>query len=214
MRTSLNSYLEDFLKRGTETAFANRRGLRVERWAYRRVAETAYRFARELEARGVRRGERVLVWAANSAEWVAAFFGCLPCGVIVVPLDLESAPDFAARVLGQTKARLLLLSSETKLKGAGLGVPSLALEELGEALSRHSSEPFEPQAVAEDDLVEIIYTSGTTADPRGVCLTHRNLLANLAPLEEETRKYLRWERFVHPVRFLNLLPLSHVFGQF
>ena len=214
MRTSLNSYLEDFLKRGTETAFANRRGLRVERWAYRRVAETAYRFARELEARGVRRGERVLVWAANSAEWVAAFFGCLLCGVIVVPLDLESAPDFAARVLGQTKARLLLLSSETKLKGAGLGVPSLALEELGEALSRHSSEPFEPQAVAEDDLVEIIYTSGTTADPRGVCLTHRNLLANLAPLEEETRKYLRWERFVHPVRFLNLLPLSHVFGQF
>ena len=214
MRGSLNSYLEDFLKRGTETAFANRRGLRVERWAYGRVAETAYRFARELEARGVGRGERVLVWAANSAEWVAAFFGCLLRGVIVVPLDVESAPDFVARVLRQTKARLLLLSSETKGRGAGLGVPFLVLEELGDALSRHPPEPFGPQDVTPDDLVEIVYTSGTTSEPRGVCLTHRNLLANLAPLEEEIAKYALWERFVHPVRFLNLLPLSHVFGQF
>jgi long-chain acyl-CoA synthetase len=214
MRASLNSYLEDFLKRGDETAFADRRGLRVERRTYRRVAETAYRFARELEARGVGRGERVIVWAANSAGWVAAFFGCLLRGVIVVPLDLESAPDFVERVRRQTKARLLLLGSETKLKGAGLGVPFLVLEELDDTLSRHSPEPFEPPGVAGDDLVEIIYTSGTTAEPRGVCLTHRNLLANLAPLEEEIRKYLRWERFVHPIRFLNLLPLSHVFGQF
>ena len=214
MRSTLNSYLEDFLKRGDENAFAYRRGLRVERWTYRRVAETARRFARELEARGVGRGERVIVWAANSAEWVAAFFGCLLRGVIVVPLDLESAPDFVARVLRQTKACLLLLSSETRQNAAGLGVPFLMLEELDEALSRHPSEPFEPQDISDSDLVEIIYTSGTTSEPRGVCLTHRNLLANLAPLEKEVVKYSRWERVVHPVRFLNLLPLSHVFGQF
>ena len=44
-------------------------------------------------------------------------------------------------------------------------------------------------------------------------LTHGNLLANLLPLEHEVAKYLKWERFVHPVRFLNLVPLSHVFGQ-
>ncbi|HEX3559704.1 MAG TPA: AMP-binding protein [Pyrinomonadaceae bacterium] len=214
MRSTLNSYLEDFLKRGDETAFADRRGLRVERWTYRRVAETARRFARELEARGIVHGERVIVWAANSAEWVAAFFGCLLRGVIVVPLDVESAPDFVARVRQQTQACLLLLSSETKGHGAGLGLPFLMLEELDDALSRRSSEPLEQPCIEGSDLVEIIYTSGTTAEPRGVCLTHRNLLANLAPLEEEIQKYLRWERVVHPVRFLNLLPLSHVFGQF
>src|SRR4029077_10538253 len=56
--------------------------------------------------------------------------------------------------------------------------------------------------------------SGTTAEPRGVVITHGNVLANIAPLEREMRRYLRYERFVHPVRFLNLLPLSHVFGQF
>ena len=58
-----------------------------------------------------------------------------------------------------------------------------------------------------------MFTSGTTAEPRGVVLRHRNLLANLAPIEKEIAKYRRYERFVHPLRFLDLLPLSHVFGQ-
>jgi long-chain acyl-CoA synthetase len=214
MRSTINSYLEDYLKRGGETAFAHTRGLRLERWSYRRVAETAFRFARELEARGVSKGERVLLWAANGPEWVAALFGCALAGAVAVPLDVESAPDFVARVQSQTKARLALVSLETERKAAPLGVPALRLEELEDRLRGRSPEPFEPKNVTGEDLFEIIYTSGTTAEPRGVCLTHRNLLANLAPLEEEMKKYLRWERLVHPVRFLCLLPLSHVFGQF
>jgi len=62
--------------------------------------------------------------------------------------------------------------------------------------------------------VEIVFTSGTTAEPKGVTITHRNLLANLTPLEREIAHYLKWERLVHPIRFLSLVPLSHVFGQF
>ena len=65
-----------------------------------------------------------------------------------------------------------------------------------------------------DDIVEIVFTSGTTAEPRGVVITHGNILANLEPLEREIGKYLKYERIFHPIRFLNLLPLSHVFGQF
>ncbi|HYE12835.1 MAG TPA: AMP-binding protein, partial [Pyrinomonadaceae bacterium] len=215
MRSSINSYLGDYLRRGSETAFAHRRGLRVERWSYRRTAEAAYHFARELEARGVGRGERVLIWGVNSPEWVAAFFGCAARGAVVVPLDVESAPDFVARVREQTKARLVLFSEETREAAGRLeGLPRLALEELEGTAARHSPEPFEAEGVGAGDLLEIIYTSGTTAEPRGVVLTHGNLLANLAPIEEEVGKYLRWERLVHPIRFLSLLPLSHVFGQF
>jgi len=214
MRSTIDSYLDDYLKRGGDTAFAHRRGLRLVRWSYGRVAETAFRFARELEGRGVSKGERVLLWAANGPEWVAAFFGCALRGAVVVPLDLESAPDFVSRVQAQTQARLVLTSAETKCHAAALGLPTLALEELEETLSRHAAARYESAGVSADDLVEIIYTSGTTAEPRGVCLTHRNLISNLTPLEEEMRKYLRWVRLVHPVRFLCLLPLSHVFGQF
>lgn len=214
MRSTINSYLEDYERRGRETAFAHRRGLRLVRWSYRRVAEAAYAFARELEARGVDKGERVLLWAANGPEWVAAFFGCALRGAVVVPLDLESAPDFVARVQAQTGARLVLHSAETKAQAEKLGPPAFALEELESVVDGRSVSPFVNVDIAADDLVEIIYTSGTTAEPRGVCLTHRNLLANLAPLEEEMRKYMKWVRLVHPLRFLCLLPLSHVFGQF
>lgn len=214
MRSTINCYLEDYLRRGDATAFAHRRGLRLVRWSYRRVAETAYGFARELEARGINKGERVLLWAANGPEWVAAFFGCVLRGAVVVPLDVESAPDFVARVQAQTRARLALYSAETNVQAASLELPSVALEELENVATGRPREPFVNDDIDADDLVEIIYTSGTTAEPRGVCLTHRNLIANLAPLEEGMQKYLKWLRLVGPLRFVCLLPLSHVFGQF
>ncbi len=81
-------------------------------------------------------------------------------------------------------------------------------------MSVHSSAPYDASTVGPADILEIVFTSGTTADPKGVVITHGNVLGNIAPLETEIHKYLKYERLVHPVRFLNLLPLSHVFGQF
>src|SRR5205807_6583515 len=63
-------------------------------------------------------------------------------------------------------------------------------------------------------IAEILYTSGTTAEPRGVVLTHGNFLANLDPLERGIDPYRKYERWFHPLRFVSLVPLSHVFGQF
>src|SRR5206468_4557375 len=63
-------------------------------------------------------------------------------------------------------------------------------------------------------IAEILYTSGTTAEPRGVVLTHGNFLANLEPLEHGIEEYRKYERWFHPLRFVTLVPLSHVFGQF
>ncbi len=64
-----------------------------------------------------------------------------------------------------------------------------------------------------EDLIEIIFTSGATADPKGVTITHRNILANIVPIEREVEKYLKYMRPFQPIRFLNLLPMSHMFGQ-
>src|SRR5204863_71611 len=176
----------------------------------RQIAELAFRCARELANRGIAKGERVLIWGPNSAEWVAAFFGCALRGVIVVPMDDAAAPEFALRVAQQVGAKLMVCSREH----AQNGLPTLLLDDLQEALGRHSAEPYNPVPIEASDPLEIVFTSGTTAEPKGVVISHGNVLGNVAPLEEEIRKYLKYERFVHPVRFLNLLPLSHVFGQF
>jgi long-chain acyl-CoA synthetase len=213
-RRSLTSFLEDYRARGRETAFAHRRGLRWERWGYAGVAEAAAGFARELEARRIGRGDRVLFWAENSAEWVAAFYGCLLRGAVVVPLDVESAPDFVERVRQQTQARLLLYGEDERCRRELPGVERVRLSDLGGIVTRYHCAPARAFEIDENQPAEIIFTSGTTAEPKGVVLTHGNLLANLAPLEKEIEKYLKWERPFHPIRFLSLLPLSHVFGQF
>lgn len=213
MRKNLLSFLDDCEEHGPQTALAHRRGLRMVHWSYARLRTTAFQFARELETYGISKGERVLFWAENSPEWVAAFFGCLLRGVIVVPLDVESSPEFAARVQQQVEAKLLLYSGE-KFREASLNVIGISLEALPEEVSQNSVDPYPAESIGEDDIAEIIFTSGTTAEPKGVCITHRNILANVNPLEGEIKKYLKYERLVHPLRFLNLLPLSHVFGQF
>ena len=211
-RRSLVEYLDEFQKRGNEPAYVQPSGYRTVRWSYRQVAETAFRFARELEARAIEKGDRVVIWGPNSAEWVSAFFGCALFGAIVVPMDDAATSDFVLRVCGQVSAKFILCSRPHAAIASAF--PIVILEDLANTLARHSSSPYPAAAVEARDTLQIVFTSGTTAEPKGVVITHGNVLANITPLETEIRKYLKYERLVHPVRFLNLLPLSHVFGQF
>ncbi len=191
-RTSVADYLSDFERLAQEQAYAERNGYRIVRWKYHEIAQLAFRFARELNARQIRKGDRVVIWGPNSAAWVAVFLGCAKRGVIAVPMDHAASADFALRVFHQVNARLLICSRDH----AQPTLPTIFLEELLGLLE------------------SIVFTSGTTAEPKGVVITHSNVLANVAPLEQQIRSYLKFEHFVHPIRFLNLLPLSHVFGQF
>jgi long-chain acyl-CoA synthetase len=211
-RSSLVEFLALFEQHGREVAYAQRRGYRTERFSYADVLRRARQFARELEARGIAKGSHVLLWGENCAEWAIAFFGCVLRGAVVVPMDDGAAPDFARRVAQQVGARMLVCSRKHAAFDAAQ--PALAFEDFRKALARHSAEPFPSPKIERGDTLEILFTSGTTAEPKGVVLTHGNVLANLEPLEEQIRPYLKYERFVHPLRFLNLLPLSHVFGQF
>jgi long-chain acyl-CoA synthetase len=194
--------------------FVQRKGLRQVRWSYEQVAFTALTTAQELERRGIASGERVLLCGENCPEWVAAFWACLSKGLVVVPLDKESTAEFILSVQKQTDAKLIFASA-----GAagvrGLNIPQIRFDQVNDLRDRPSPRDHRRQSdLNEDTLAEIIFTSGTTSTPKGVLLTHGNLLANLRPLEAEIAKYINRERLVHPLRFLNLVPLSHVFGQF
>jgi long-chain acyl-CoA synthetase len=209
-RTTILEYLDNFRRHSREVAYVHHRGYRMQRWTYGDVLATAYRFARELEARGIGKNDKVLIWGENCAEWVVAFFGCLLRGAIVVPIDKIAAPDFAQRVAEQVDAKLCVGSHQHGVPG----LDSLTLETLREQIAVRSGVQVTPPPLTRDDIVQIVFTSGTTAEPRGVVITHGNILANLEPLERQIGDYLRYERIFHPLRFLNLLPLSHVFGQF
>jgi long-chain acyl-CoA synthetase len=210
VRTSVADYLADFQHLGNEQAYAERIGYRLVRWTYGDVAQLSFRFARELTARGIRKGDRVVIWGPNSASWIAAFLGCANRGVIAVPMDDTASSDFAVRVFQQVQARLLVCSRDH----AQRELPSLFFEDMQTSLQSRSPQPLDSEEIRPEDALQIVFTSGTTAEPKGVVITHGNVLSNVAPLEAQIRPYLKYERFLHPVRFLNLLPLSHVFGQF
>jgi long-chain acyl-CoA synthetase len=180
-------------------------GLRAQRWSYDKLWLVSGQVASWLQEEGARQGDRVILWAPNLPEWVAAFFGCLRAGAIVVPLDVRSAPDFADRVVAQTEPRLAFLSRLTPQRMEKPDVRKVYLEDLQDIVSGKIT-PAQAVTVHEDDMAEIMFTSGTTGDPKGVILTHRNIVSNL----EAASRYIPGKP---SYRALSILPLSHVFEQ-
>jgi long-chain acyl-CoA synthetase len=165
-----------------------------------------------LERRGIRKGDRVVIWGENGAPWIAAFFGCVLRGVIAVPIDAHGSADFAEKVRRDVQPRLVA-GSRDHIPGLNPETPKLAFEHFGAMLpERGDVTPITD--LAERDTLQIIFTSGTTGEPKGIVHTHHNVLASLRPIESEMQQYLNYERIFHPLRFLHTLPLSHVFGQF
>jgi long-chain acyl-CoA synthetase len=186
-------------------------GYRTHQYSYADVGAAARRFAARLHAHGVRKGDKVVLWGENRPEWIAALWGCLLRGVVVVPIDYRASADLLERVRAIVDARLVITGDEVPPVTPPPGVTTWAL---GGVLAPGPAAPEPPPVIIErDDVAEIIFTSGATADPKGVVITHRNILANIVPIEQEVLKYRKWGRPFFPLRFLNLLPLSHMFGQ-
>ena len=191
-------------KYGSRDALLFKPAFRYLRWTYSRLWDESGQVATLLQRRGLTKGDQVILWGPNSPHWVLIFFGCLRAGVILVPLDLRSAPDYVARVVSRTEPKLAFTSRFTPKGETDLGIPEIAFEELEGAIAG-LPEP-EDVDIRRDDLAEIMFTSGTTGDPKGVMLTHRNLTANI----EGISQYI----YCDPSsRLLSILPLSHMYEQ-
>jgi long-chain acyl-CoA synthetase len=182
-------------------------GYRRRGHSYEDVGRAARGFAARLAAAGLGNGDKVVFWGENRPEWIACYWGCLISGVIVVPIDYRSSPDFVEKVRGLVDARVVLVGEET-----GGPLRTWQTWRFSE-LDWRADGPMPAVDVSRDDITQIIFTSGATAEPKGVVIRHRNVLANIVPVEREVLKYRKYARPFHPLRFLNLLPLSHMFGQ-
>ena len=184
-------------------------GYRTWSYSYRETTDRARVFAARLHAAGIGRGDHVVIWSENRPEWIIALWGCLLRGVVLVPIDYRASADFLRRVAGIVAARVILV-------GDNVAAPENVNAPVWKLSSSPAEGPFPPPPPIEHDaadIAEVIFTSGATSEPKGVVLTHRNILANIVPIEREMAKYRKYARPFLPIRFLNLLPLSHMFGQ-
>jgi long-chain acyl-CoA synthetase len=230
-RESLLSLFRDFERYRDDIAVIQKRGYRRETWTYGKLADTAKACAISLKEHGVGIGDRVLLWAPNSAEWVAVFWGGLLLGAVVVPMDEGANAEFVSRVTRDAGIKLVVASRD-KLSGQrvfGTTVEVIDIDRLartalsqgaqaklasGSAKNYTTYQSFSDVPITRAHIAQILFTSGTTSEPRGVVLTHGNFLANLQAVEAGISSYRNYERWFHPLRFATLVPLSHVFGQF
>ena len=207
--TTIGGTVVEFLRKcvdahGPRDALLFKPGFRYQRWSYDRLWAEAGQVAALLQERGLTKGDQVLLWGPNSPHWALVFLGCLRAGVVLVPLDLRSAPDYVERVVARVSPQLAFTSRFTPKNGVALGVPEITFEELESAI--HGLSQPAPVEVGPEDLVEIMFTSGTTGDPKGVMLTHRNLTANIYGVSQ----YINCDP---SSRLLSILPLSHMYEQ-
>ena len=195
-------------------------GFRSRRFTYAQVGRAARAFALRLTKNGITKGDKVVFWCENRPEWIVAFWGCLLTGSVVVPVDYRASPDFLGRVSRIVAAKLVLVGQDVPATHIDVSTTVWNLHELDWNVRVEDVETVEGVGRAQpsidigrDDVAEIIFTSGATAEPKGVVITHRNILANIVPVEREVLKYRKWGQPFFPLRFLNLLPLSHMFGQ-
>ena len=206
-------------------------GYRSWSYTYAEVTAAARAFAGRLREHGIVKGQSVAIWGENRAEWIIALWGGLLEGVVLVPIDYRASADFLERVATIVDARVVLVGDAVDRTSLGNTRPIWPLSHLSGSFRLKAEAPgtngrlaatadpvrpkppSEETAATADDVAEIIFTSGATAEPKGVIITHRNILANIVPIEREMAKYKKYARPFLPIRFLNLLPLSHMFGQ-
>jgi long-chain acyl-CoA synthetase len=186
----------------------------AEQWSYRELTRRSKAAAWRLRALGLQPGDRLLTWSPSTPELPAVYFGAMRAGVILVPLDLRMAPDAIERIAAKAEASRLAVGTgrdgpnpeEAHLER----IPRSTVEEL--AAAPEPAWPADWAAQVEgwprpklDDLVEIIFTSGTTGMPKGVMLTHANISASVGAAH----------RIIAPQehRVVSLLPLSHLLEQ-
>lgn len=172
-------------------------------FTYRQIHQRSLEVANYLVEKNVRKGDRVLAWSYNGQEYASILLGCALAGVVVVPIDFNSKADTVSLIADKVDAKLLFHSRRRPYRSTDL--PHIYVEDLDQELSGVKIQQTDFD-VCDEDIFEIVYTSGTTSDPKGVVITNKNIVSNIMHLQQ------MWP-WKSEYRMLSVLPMSHLFEQ-
>lgn len=200
---SVGALLEKVLRaRPDALAIGDAARYRVYSKTYSQLHDLVQKCRSLLEVHNVKENDRVLLLGANSSSWLAVFFACIKEGIVIVPLDYNSSPALIQKIQKEVKAKMFF--NDRNLHVSGAQTHDLAV--LEQRLLKFTATTKDVLKRVPGDLLEIVYTSGTTGVPKGVMLTHKNILANIEALMELVK-------LPSGLRMVSVLPLSHMFQQ-
>ena len=167
---------------------------------YNDLLEQVHGFAGALQEKGLQKGDRLLLWSASRIDWMVAFFGTLFIGAVVVPLDINSKEELLSKIEQTTEAKYLITSQK---QYSGLKQPHAPLIDI-DALPLSRLDMATLPEINGDDLAELVFTSGTTGQPKGVMLSHLNITSDAIAA-------VTFVNILKDDRALSILPLSHMF---
>jgi len=172
-------------------------------FSYSQIHDRCLRVANYLSQKGIKKGDRILIWSYNGQEYASILLGCAVSGTVAVPIDFSSKADFVSLIADKVGAKHLFHSKRRPFPSQKLS--HIHVEDLDRELSKVTVTQTD-FGVSNDDIFEIVYTSGTTSEPKGVIITNKNIVSNIRhcreiwPLEDRHT-------------FLSVLPMSHMFEQ-
>lgn len=224
MPTFYDRFVECAQRWPDNTALELQRHDQIESCTYAELHRMAESIGRWITENKFARGSRLAMLADNHPRWVAAYLGIIASGCVVVPLDTALHDDQVTKLLKDSGASAVFCdvkhavvahpaATELKLgmilmdpdRMAGKNIQEKWLADLP-AIFQAGSGQFKPVAAQNDDLASLLYTSGTTADPKGVMLTHANFLG-------EVEAVFNWVELGPSDALLGVLPLFHVLAQ-
>ncbi len=198
---TLIQLINKFKKYDKNIAIINKTEFRTFQWTYSKLCLYIKKFSAFLEKNNIKKGDKIALLYQNSPEYVITFLGAILKGAILIPIDIRSTDDFIKKIITKTNPKLFFTTKYKLIKYK----KKIYLEDL-EYLLENIKPTNKTEKINKDDIVEIVYTSGTTGIPKGVMLTHKNIASNINSL----KKIVQLD---NTYRFLSLLPLSHLFEQ-
>ena len=182
--------------------FAQKRGYRTRYITGGELLEKVNKTRVFLKKEKIKKSDKVILLGWNSLEWVSVYFACILSGVVVVPLDTLTDRVMLRKIQKKVKAKAIFQD-----KGlAFIRIKRYNLDKLDDLLDKNKGKAIPVVSTKPNDILEIIYTSGTTKDPKGVVLTNMNITSGVNYAVSSVDLNLK-------LKMLNLLPLSHIFGQ-